>query len=285
MSTHDWHLTQDLDDFLSRAGSFLRSQPALHTVPLTVTETLRTRGPGVYGDGPPEFGVLERDGAVRASFFRTPPHWLNLTALTAEEADTLAARLAALGQRLPGVNAARDTAVAFTEAWQRHTGATATLRQRQRLYRLGTLTVPDPAPSGAPRVAIEADRAHLIRWHQEFNEALGMGTVRDDGAWADARIEQGGITFWETPDGTPVAMAGRTPLIAGQTRVAPVYTPSHLRGRGYAGAATSEVSRAALASGAQEVLLFTDLANPTSNGLYQRIGYRAVADFEVYDFS
>ncbi|QWB24943.1 MULTISPECIES: GNAT family N-acetyltransferase [Streptomyces] len=284
MSTHDWHLTQDLDDFLSRAGSFLRSQPALHTVPLTVTEALRTRGPGVYGDGPPEFGVLERDGAVRASFFRTPPHWLNLTALTPEEADTLAARLAALGQRLPGVNADRDTAVAFTEAWQRHTGATATLRQRQRLYRLGTLTVPDPVPSGAPRVAIEADRAHLIRWHQEFNEALGMGTVRDDGGWADARIEQGGITFWETPDGTPVAMAGRTPLIAGQTRVAPVYTPSHLRGRGYAGAATSEVSRAALASGAQEVLLFTDLANPTSNGLYQRIGYRAVADFEVYDF-
>ncbi|MFC9127735.1 GNAT family N-acetyltransferase [Streptomyces sp. NPDC057099] len=284
MSTDDWHLTQDLDEFLDRAGPFLRSQPALHTVPLTVTESLRTRGRHVYGDGVPEFGVLERDGAVRASFFRTPPHWLNLTALTPEEADTLAARLAALGQRLPGVNADRDTAAAFTEAWQRHTGATATLRQRQRLYRLGTLTVPDPAPPGGPRTAVETDRAHLIRWHQEFTEAMGMGTVRDDGEWADARIEQGGITFWETPDGTPVAMAGRTPLTAGQIRVAPVYTPPHLRGRGYAGAATAEISRTALASGAQEVLLFTDLANPTSNGLYQRIGYRAVADFAVYDF-
>ncbi|MER6712437.1 GNAT family N-acetyltransferase [Streptomyces sp. NPDC006386] len=285
MDTGTWHFTRDLDDFLARADAFLRSRPALHTVPLTVTETLRRRGPLVYGDEPPEFGVLERDGAARAALFRTPPHWLNLTALTAEEAVALAARLAALGQRLPGVNADDATAAAFTEAWQRHTGVTATLRQRQRLYRLGTLTVPGPVPPGGPRVAGASDRERLIRWHDEFGEAVGLGTVRDSAEWADARIESGGITFWETPDGTPVAMAGTGPRVAGQVRVAPVYTPSRFRGRGYAGAVTAEVSRAALAAGAKEVLLFTDLANPTSNGLYQRIGYRPVADFAVYDFA
>jgi predicted GNAT family acetyltransferase len=284
-NTGPWHLTHDLDVFLTRAGAFLRSRPALHTVPLTVTESLRTRGRHIYGDGVPEFGVLEEDGTVRATFFRTPPHRLNLTVLTAEEADALAARLAALGQRPPGVHADRDTATAFAEAWQRHTGATATLRQRQRLYRLGALTVPRPVPPGGPRIADKADREQLLRWHDEFAEAVGEGTVRDATEWADARIADGGITFWETPDGTPVAMAGATPEIAGQVRVAPVYTPSHLRGRGYAGAATAEVSRAALAAGAQEVLLFTDLSNPTSNGLYQRIGYRPVADFAVYDFT
>lgn len=74
-------------------------------------------------------------------------------------------------------------------------------------------------------------------------------------------------------------------MVAGQIRVAPVYTPAHLRGRGYAGAVTAEVGRAAVAAGADEVLLFTDLANPTSNALYQRIGYRPVADFSVYDFT
>lgn len=79
-------------------------------------------------------------------------------------------------------------------------------------------------------------------------------------------------------------MAGVTPVVAGQVRVAPVYTPAHLRGRGYAGAVTAQVSRAVLASGVREVLLFTDLANQTSNSLYQRIGYRAVADFAAYDF-
>lgn len=285
MRTDDWHLTQDLDAFLTRAGGFLGSRPALHTVPLTVTENLRTRGLHIYGDGTPEFGVLEQDGTVRATFFRTPPHRLNLTALTAQDAEALAARLAALGRRLSGVQADRDTAAAFAEAWQRHTGATVALGQRQRLYRLGTLTVPRPIPPGRPRIAGEADRELLIRWHDEFVAAVGSGVFQDAAEWADARIEQGGVTFWETPGGTPAAMAGTTPEVAGQVRVSAVYTPSHLRGRGYAGAATAEVSRAALAAGVQEVLLFTDLANPTSNGLYQRIGYRPVADFAVYDFA
>ncbi|MZF89720.1 GNAT family N-acetyltransferase [Streptomyces sp. SID5643] len=283
--TGSWHLTHDLDDFLTRAGAFLRSRPALHTVPLTVTENLRTRGRSVYGQGAPEFGVLERGGEVRASFFRTPPHWLNVTALTPEEADALAARLAALGRSLPGVNAESGTATAFAAAWQRHTGAAAALRQRQRLYRLGTLSEPGPVPPGRPRVAVESDRERLRRWHDEFGEAVGGGTVRDSAEWVQARIDSGSITFWETPDGTPVAMAGTSPRVAGQVRVTTVYTPARFRGRGYAGAATAEVSRAALAAGADEVLLFTDLANPTSNGLYQRIGYRPVADFEVYDFT
>lgn len=76
----------------------------------------------------------------------------------------------------------------------------------------------------------------------------------------------------------------RDPRVARQVRVGPVYTPAPFRGRGYAGAATVEVGRVALASGVDDVLLFTDLSNPTSNGLYQRIGYRPVADFDVYDF-
>lgn len=121
-------------------------------------------------------------------------------------------------------------------------------------------------------------------WHREFAAALGAAPSADSGSWADTRIAHERITFWENPDGTPVSMAGVTPMVANQIRVAPVYTPAHLRGRGYAGAATAEVSRGALAAGAAEVLLFADLANLTSNGLYQRIGYRPVTDFAVYDF-
>ncbi|MEV7368837.1 GNAT family N-acetyltransferase [Streptomyces sp. NPDC007148] len=284
MRPDDWHLTEDLESFLTRAGEFLHSRPALHTLPLTVTETLRTRGLDVYGAEAPAFGCLERAGEVRAAFFRTPPHRLNLTPLTPEEADALAAHWAGLDRPLPGVSADHDTATAFAEAWQRHTGATPTLHERQRLYRLGTLTPPQPLPEGRGRVAGEQDREQLMLWHNEFAVAIGGLTSTDAGSWADARIASGRITFWETPDGTPVSMAGVSPMVAGQIRVAPVYTPAHLRGRGYAGAATTEVSRAALAAGAAHVLLFADLANPTSNGLYQRLGYSAVTDFAMYDF-
>jgi predicted GNAT family acetyltransferase len=80
-------------------------------------------------------------------------------------------------------------------------------------------------------------------------------------------------------------MAGASRLIARSVRVAPVYTPPGLRGHGYAGAATAAVSQAALDAGADEVLLFTDLANPTSNALYQRLGYRPVDDRTVVIFT
>ncbi|MFI6864797.1 GNAT family N-acetyltransferase [Streptomyces sp. NPDC050421] len=284
MHPDHWHVTDEVESFLSRAGDFLRSRPALHTLPLTVTETLRTHGPHAYGDEAPAFGILERAGEVRATYFRTPPRHLNVTPLTPDESDTLAAHLAALGHPLPGVGADRDTAASFAGAWQRHTGATPALHQRQRLYRLGTPLAPEPRPEGRSRIADERDREQLIRWHDEFAAATGAAHSTGAASWADTRIAGGRVTLWETPDGAPVSMAGVTPMVAGQIRVAPVYTPSHLRGHGYAGAATTEAGRAALAAGAAEVLLFTDLANPTSNGLYQRIGYRPVTDFAVYDF-
>ncbi|MFE0512347.1 GNAT family N-acetyltransferase [Streptomyces sp. NPDC058964] len=281
---HDWQLTDDLDVFLSRAGGFLRSRPALHTVPLTVTDALRERGLRIYGDKAPLFGFLgePEDGGVRAAFLHTPPHQLNLTPLTADEADALAARLLALGHPVPGVSGETGTAAAFAEAWERRTGAGGRIRQRQRLYRLGELQTPEPVPEGRARVAGPADRDLLMRWFVEFGEATGQPGYLAPGEWADARIAHGGVTLWETPDGTPVSLAGVTRQVAGQVRVAPVYTPARLRGRGYAGAATVAVSRAALAAGAGEVLLFTDLANPTSNALYRRVGYREVADFTVY---
>ncbi|WP_460066836.1 GNAT family N-acetyltransferase [Streptomyces sp. YKOK-I1] len=286
MTPDDWHLTHDLDAFWDRAGDFLASRPAPHTVPLTVLENLRLRGVNVYGEEAPLFGVLERGGAVEAVSLHTPPYWINLTSLTGEQADALAVRLASAGHRLPGVTADRATADAFADAWKRHTGAGADLWKEQRLYRLGELTVPEPVPEGAPRIATAtaADRARLMSWYEEFGESIGERQLQDTGALADARIAHGGALFWETPDGTPVSLAVVTPEVAGQVRVTTVYTPAHLRGRGYAGAATAEVSRAARAAGAREVLLFTDLANPTSNGLYQRIGYRPVADFTVYRF-
>jgi predicted GNAT family acetyltransferase len=67
-------------------------------------------------------------------------------------------------------------------------------------------------------------------------------------------------------------------LVAGMARVAPVYTPPEHRGRGYGAAATAAVSRAALDAGTEELLLYTDLANPTSNRLYARLGYKPVED-------
>ena len=98
------------------------------------------------------------------------------------------------------------------------------------------------------------------------------------------KLSYGGILIWDA-GGRPAAFAAVTRQVAGMLRVGPVYTPPELRGRGYASAVTAEVSRRGREAGAGEVLLYTDLANPTSNSIYQRIGYRAVEDRVVLAFS
>jgi predicted GNAT family acetyltransferase len=192
----------------------------------------------------------------------------------------------ARGHPLLSVNADHGTATAFAEAWQRHTGATAKLRDtRLRLYRLGTLTPPEPMPTGRARVLGEQDLEQVMFWCGEFAKAVGEVVSIDAGSWAGTRFADKRYTLWETPDGTPVSIAGLNPLIGGQIQVDIVYTPADLRGHGYAGAVTAAVSRAALTAGAKDVVLFADLSNPTSNALYRRLGYRTLTDWSAYDFS
>ncbi|MEU1690763.1 GNAT family N-acetyltransferase [Streptomyces hirsutus] len=286
MHSDGWHLTEDVDDFLTRAGDFLRSRPGSHVMQLTWAERVRARGADAFGTEAPVFGVLERAGEVGATFYRLPPRALGLSPLTPEEADSLAAHLAALGHSLSLVSADHGTATVFAEAWQRHTGATPELRDtRLRLYRLGTLTPPEPLPAGRGRVLGEQDLDQVMFWCGEFAKAVGEDVSISDDTWAGTRFADKRYTLWETSDGTPVSIAGMNPMIGGQIQVDIVYTPAHLRGHGYAGAVTAEVSRAALAAGAREVVLFADLSNPTSNALYQRLGYRTLTDWAVYDFS
>ncbi|MFG2882870.1 GNAT family N-acetyltransferase [Streptomyces sp. NPDC048297] len=286
MRPDDWHLTEDVDEFLALAGEFLRSRPAAHVMQLTWAERVRRRGAAAFGGGAPVFGVLERAGEVCATFYWLRPGGLGLSPLTAEQADSLAARLADLGHRPHSVGADHGSAAAFADAWRRHTGAMPHPRDaRVRLYRLGTLTPPQPLPAGRGRVLGERDLEEVMFWCGEFAKAVGEDVSIDAGTWARTRYADKVYTLWETPDSTPVSVAGMNPLIGGQIQVDIVYTPAGLRGRGYAGAVTAEVSRAALAAGARDVVLFADVSNPTSNALYQRLGYRALGDWAGYTFS
>ncbi|WP_329115823.1 GNAT family N-acetyltransferase [Streptomyces sp. NBC_01465] len=279
MCTDGWHVTDSVELLLGRTLPFLESRPALHTMLLTVVEKLRAGAPVVV------LGWLECSGGVRAAFYWLPGGGLCVTSLESEQADSLSRRLLALGHNPPYVSADLPTAALFGDAWQRHSGARPSLRVQLHLYRLGALTPPDPVPAGRGRAVRQRDQAQLVRWCREFAADVGEDVPADAGSWGGTRFAQKRYTFWETPDGTPVSMAGVNPMVGGQVRVDPVYTPAHLRGRGYAGAVTVAVSRAALEAGATDVVLFTDPANTTSNALYRRIGYRPVADWAAYDFA
>ncbi|MFJ9125864.1 GNAT family N-acetyltransferase [Streptomyces sp. NPDC102340] len=287
--TGEWLLTSALDEFDQQAGELLASDPALHTVALSVTA--RMRASGWARDGA-RFGVWTGPGGrADGYFFWTPPHFLYV-ALPGEDAgreEAAGALVDALAELpLDGANGALESTAALAGAWrERNPGARAEHVMRQLLFRLGELTPPKSLPEGGARIAGGTDRELLTDWHMAFETEAhprDAASREQAEAWADERIAYGGVTLWEDAGGDPVSMAGLTLGSLGTVRVAPVYTPPALRGRGYAAAVTAEVSRAARAEGAEEVLLFTDLSNPTSNALYHRLGYRPVREFAVWEF-
>jgi len=273
-----WTLTGDVAEYLTAAGDFLRARAAQNTVQLGATETIRVRGADAFGDEAPLFGWWAAPGGpVTAAFMHTPPFGVTLTPSPAAVAAALAEIFAARGRFPAWVMADTTTAPSFAAAWERQTGQRARVGRRSRLYRLGRLRPPDPAPPGRARVATAADSGLLLDWLEAFHrEADGHGGLDMQRAVAD-RLSYSGLTLWETADG-PVSMAGVTRAVGGQARIGPVYTPPGRRGRGFGGAVTAAVSQAAKDAGVAEVLLYTDLANPTSNALYQRLGYRPVSD-------
>jgi RimJ/RimL family protein N-acetyltransferase len=274
-----WRLTEDIDEFGSAAGDFLTLRPVENTVFLTIIDTLRRRGLTAFGPEHPVFGFWSgADGHVDGVFLRTPPHPTMVSALPA---DAVPAAAAAVPQT-PSVNLPAEAAEVFAAAWQRRTGQPASVTRRTRLYRLESLT--DPTPPGRARLATADDRELLLQWHLAFYAEI-REHVRDDlGAALDERIEYGGVLLWEDA-GRPVSMALRSRPDAGMVRVLIVYTPPDLRGHGYAAGATVAATRSALDTGVRDVVLNTDLANPTSNRLYQRLGYRPVEDRVILEFA
>ncbi|WP_229073990.1 GNAT family N-acetyltransferase [Actinoplanes sp. DH11] len=267
-----WHLTTDIERFAEISATFLLSDPVRHTVFLTLIDTLRLQGPQVYGRSEPFFGWWGPDaGEVSGVLMRTPPHPLILSEVPAEAIPALTEALA--DRRPAAVNLLERDVPALTA------GRPFTVGMRTRLHRLAALT-PLPA-AGAARTATDADRSLLAGWVEAFHESIGE---RPAGDFVGARLAYGGITLWEA-GGVPVAMAARTRVRAGMARIQHVWTPPEHRRQGYGGAVTAAATRAALADGAADVALFTDVANPTSNALYQRLGYRPIEDRAVVEFS
>jgi len=282
MESMTWTLTGSIDEYLARAGDYLRARPIKHTIELAAAETLLARGPAAFGSQAPLLGWWRSSaGEVAASAFHTAPYPLLLSG-SSEAAGPLAAELARRAQPLPGVNSEADLAMSFATAWRERTGAGSALHRRSRLFHLGELTAPSPMPPGSARIANEADSSLLVRWEDDFSDELADLADQVASRVADW-LSYGGLTLWEV-DGAPVAMAGNGRPAAGVVRVGPVFTPREHRRRGYGAAVTAAVSQAVMTAGAAAVVLFTDLANPTSNALYPRLGYQPVADRVVLAF-
>ena len=166
----------------------------------------------------------------------------------------------------------------------RSSGQSAHLVLRQRSYCAEQALEPEGI-AGAMRPVEERDRELVLGWMDAFvAEALPEAPPEDSSRWLERRAADpdSGTVIWE--DGEPVSMGGYGGLTPNGIRVGPIYTPPELRRRGYGTALTAAITRMLLEGGRRFCFLFTDLANPTSNSIYQRIGYRPVTDVDQWSF-
>lgn len=281
------------DAFLDVAGPLLRADPLVHQMPLGIADALRS-DPRRYGDAVRlvtvhEGAVGDEGCALLGAILHTPPWLPGLSSMPAEVAAFAGAAYAAAHPDVNGAFGVDATALAFAAAayGARAASPDATVRPGGLVFDggmglFGLTAVADlPRAPGARRPANPEDAALLQRWLEAFHdEAVPTDPPLGPTAGA-AAAARGAGHFW-IHDGEPVAYASFGRNVEGWVSVGPVYTPPELRGHGYATTLVADMSRLALDEGRVGCTLFTDLANPTSNRIYERIGYRRVGTMARY---
>lgn len=274
-----WSVTSDIGEFVATAGSLMRARPVDNTVLLTEAAYLAARP---TADADQLYGWWRSArGAVTGAFVQAPRHPPVLSVLSADAHDALASLVDVLPPASSlGVDGRSVDAV--TSAWRDAAGVVLAERSRIRLYRLGRLNAPS-AQAGRARVATKADRVLLVSWFERLmaehpDDPSDLAYVVDD------PIGYGGITLWEV-DGVPVAMAGRSRLVAGMVRLSAVWAAFD----GGAGddlssqrAAFEEAVFVAAAASAQQVardvLMFAGAADEAGDAAHRRLGFTPVLD-------
>lgn len=265
------HLFDDPSAFWQEAGAFLGSDPfSPNVIAVHVAAVLAGARPHHERD---MWASVTEGRRVAGLAMHTPPHNLFVSRMSARAASKLAEQLARLGHEVPGVNGEVGAAAAFAGRWQQLKKRTPVHTGARRLYRLTKLSPPANTTGGA-RLAGPADVALVAGWMNAFHdEAMPERAHEEYRLGAEQKVVAREIVLWLAGE-VPVSMAGFSKPAAGVARIGPVYTPPQKRRHGFASAATAAAARLAKEEGAKEVVLYTDLANPTSNAIYQAIGFR-----------
>jgi predicted GNAT family acetyltransferase len=275
----------DAQAFLGVAGPYLGEREAEHNLLFGIAATL-VADPERSMPAPPYFAAIQRSDEVVAAALMTPPYNLVLSCIDDLEAiPTLAADLDRGRVHVPGVTGPVDAARAFADAWAERYHVTTHRTMAERIYRAERISAPSGVP-GTTRIGTPADRDLLLDWMVAFLQEALPGSRRAEAFdMVDSALRSGSRTFWLWEhEGRPVSVAGVTGPTPNGIRVGPVYTPIRDRGHGFASALTAAASQAQLGAGRRFVFLFTDLANPTSNSIYQRIGFEPVVDIDQWTF-
>jgi predicted GNAT family acetyltransferase len=275
-------LVETAQEFVTATTAFRAADPVRTNVIGSVSLSIAD-GDRVYDDY--RWWVVRDDGEIVGIAMRTSPFNMVVSPMPSEAARALGRRLGDHDDALPGVTGSKDVTDALVEGYveTNSPGARRTIvvDRRDLLYELDELVTPDVEGVGRPARADDADLLTSMLRDFMREAELTPNRLSEARDTATRKIKEGSLFCWEF-DADVVAMAGHANLVpAGDDvigRVGPVYTPPQYRRNGYGSAVTAHVTRSLIEKGAR-VMLYTDASNPTSNSIYQTIGYRLVDEF------
>jgi len=272
-------------DFLAVCRPALEANEAVYNLMLGISIRL-AKNRLFYGSQPLLATVIDGDELSLAALM-TPPYKLQIALFNANSFESirlLASKLHKNGWHVPGVIGEEKTAKIFATHWSEIVGTTIHEGMRQRIYELRKVN-PIQYPKGIFRQATIEYLDLAIKWSHSFHADCLSDSEHPkiDEHQIKTMIKEGILFFWNDPE--PVSMAALTRPTPHGISVSFVYTPPEFRKKGYASAVVAELSQRCLESGREFCTLYTDLSNPTSNSIYQKIGYNAVADVTDLHFS
>ena len=269
--------TEDAAEAGDAVVPFLHDDPVRHNVVCTLIDERARTGAAV------RCWWVRDAGAVRGVAFQSPETFpVLVSGLDADAVDPLAAAVAAVSDpAVPGVNGTSHDAARFAGAFATVSRRPAAPVEGLRVYEVTDLVVPGTV-AGAPRQATPTEIDLAVRWTHEFAAETASLVDPDPVGRARRLVDSGRLWLWMAA-GEPRSTAIVSAPAAGVVRVGFVYTPPEHRNNGFAAALVAHLSRLSLGAG-KRCILYTQLANPVSNALYQRLGYRPVHECVRYEF-
>ena len=204
---------------------------------------------------------------------------LDLSAMEMVAVDCLAAELRQRVETLAKVVGPRDACHHFADRWTEGTGQRVTDCMEQGIYELREVQMP-PLDGGQLRVGDDSDRATLLTFLEGFFRDTGVPqdvAVKRASHTLNRYLPKRALFLWEDQSNRVVSMAAHVRETDHGASISYVYTPEAHRRQGFGGRVVACLSKRLLEGGKLMCNLFTDLDNPTSNSVYQKLGYRLVA--------
>ncbi|MFX1470151.1 MAG: GNAT family N-acetyltransferase [Promethearchaeota archaeon] len=276
----------DIPEFYNLVLDFLLEKEAENNLLFSILSTLKIN-PKRYGEENPILITVNQDDEIKLVSLRTPPY-NQIISYTRElnPIDLLVNKLLQRNIEIPGVIGFKEGVERFIYLWCKNKNLKSQLVRNERVYKLGKV-VKEILGSKVFIVGSEKNQAVILDWAKKFvYEALpeteesllnrALEAIKED-------IKNKKIFLLKDNDKI-VSMARKAGKTPNGNLVNLVYTPPELRRRGYATECVAKLSKYLLKEGNKFCFLLTDLINPISNNIYQKIGYRPVIDIDEYKF-